>query len=468
MQLNKSQKMFFEIIIGGFVVILIVLFAFNRGQIAKNRDVTLTIWGVTDAQSDLQNAFTEFESYIKTIPEYSRTDVTFSYRLWREDEYENLLINQLAEGEGPDIFFIHNSWLPKHHDKLVPAPTNIISVDEFKNTFVPVATDDLIYNNQVYSLPLYVDTLALYYNTNHFRMADFSSVKPAFTWNKLQDQVAKLTIHDSSPTGLKRAGIAIGSSHNVTQSTDILYLMMLQNGVSMCNDDCTEATFNENLMDSDDSSNKTKAGPAEQSLQLFSSFSNKEFAYYSWHPEYLTDLDLTYNRNEIDAFVEGNVSMIFGYSDIYSEIDRRSERSNVVFDVAPVPQLLDPEETGINISYANYWSPAVSRFSTDGDIAWQFIRFASTKDQLNKYYNTTNRPTSRLDLIDFQKAVPRLQIWAGQAKDAKSLDLFDYGQFEIIFGELIDRVVTREFSIEDAMIIAVEKVNNILNIYSSL
>src|SRR6187431_2409837 len=34
--------------------------------------------------------------------------------------YEQELVDAIASGKGPDIFSIHNDWLPKHIEKLVP------------------------------------------------------------------------------------------------------------------------------------------------------------------------------------------------------------------------------------------------------------------------------------------------------------------------------------------------------------
>jgi len=464
MAFNRSQKLFFGITLGVLVLIAIVFLSFGKGNVAKKGEATIVIWGVSDTQGNLQSTFNSFKEYIKTVPGYERFEITFSYRKWGEEEYEDLLLNQLAEGEGPDIMFIHNTWLSKHHGKLATAPANISTLDNYQNTFAPVAFDDLIYNDEIYAMPLYIDTLGIYYNVDHFRTADFSSVKPAATWDEIQNQLKQLVIRDSSPTGLKRAGLAIGSSENVTNSVDIFYLMLAQHGVSICDAECTRATFNDPEME--EGGGATRG--AEKAFQLLSSFTNKEFAYYTWHPKYLTDLDLSYDRNEIDAFVEGKVSMIIGYSDIYDEIENRSERNNVVFEIAPIPQLLDPNETGYSITYANYWAPGVNKFSNNKDLAWEFIKYATSKDQLNNYYNTTNRPTSRLDLMDFQQAIPRMEVWATQIKDAKSLVLFDHSEFDRIFQEAIDEIISRDSSIREVLEESADRVNKVLFNFSTL
>ena len=90
--------------------------------------------------------------------------VTIEYTKKNVENYEKDLVSALAAGNGPDIFSIHNSWLPAYMDKITPAPTSTLNYTQYNNDFVDVAVSDFTKNGSVYGVPLSVDSLALYYN----------------------------------------------------------------------------------------------------------------------------------------------------------------------------------------------------------------------------------------------------------------------------------------------------------------
>ncbi|MFA7278138.1 MAG: hypothetical protein WC101_04105, partial [Candidatus Gracilibacteria bacterium] len=86
-------------------------------------------------------------------------------------QYEDQIINEMAEGGGPDLFSAPNAWIYKHQKKIAPLPTDMMSVDQFRQTFVAVADRDLVRPDggtpaalRIYGIPLFIDTLALYFN----------------------------------------------------------------------------------------------------------------------------------------------------------------------------------------------------------------------------------------------------------------------------------------------------------------
>jgi ABC-type glycerol-3-phosphate transport system substrate-binding protein len=80
-------------------------------------------------------------------------------------DYEEDLVNALADGTGPDIFSINNSWLPKYQSRLAPAPDSVFTFKDYRDTFVPIVVDNFTGSDRkVYGVALAVDSLALYYN----------------------------------------------------------------------------------------------------------------------------------------------------------------------------------------------------------------------------------------------------------------------------------------------------------------
>ena len=136
----------------------------------------------------------------------SHPNVTIKYRKFTDPlEYQNLIVNELAEGEGPDIFSAPNYWFIRNVKKINPLPVAAFSPKEFEQTFVAVANDDLVLKDpvdgqkKVFGVPLFVDTLALYFNKAIFDGAIPDPGHPATTWDGLKEDVSKLT---------KKTGIA--------------------------------------------------------------------------------------------------------------------------------------------------------------------------------------------------------------------------------------------------------------------
>src|SRR6185503_13897351 len=94
--------------------------------------------------------------------------------------YEQDLVDAIASGNGPDIFSIHNDWLPAQKDKIAPIPSSIMTVKSYKDDFVDVAFGDFVKDNQIYAIPISVDVLGLYYNEDILTSAEIA--QPPTTW----------------------------------------------------------------------------------------------------------------------------------------------------------------------------------------------------------------------------------------------------------------------------------------------
>lgn len=436
MNLNRAQKIFFGVV-GVILIIFLVLFLkFTKTAPEQKREVTLNIWGVLDNSSDLQPTIDDFQAYLSKFPEYAMTQVEVNYQKWRKDEIEDMIVNKMAEGKGPDIFYMHNTWLPKHIGKIYPVPDYIMTAEDYKKTFMKVAADDFVRKDQIYAMPHYIDTLALYYNIEHYQSADLSSSRPSKTWTGIQDEVRTLTIKEPGKANvIRRAGIALGTA-DITNMQDILYAMFLQYGSQICQDeDCSLINI------------QGGADP-EGAIGLFTGFSSSEQPDFTWTEDLLTDFEL---YNDVDAFAKGKVSMILGYSDLYDEIAVRTKDSRFDFSVAEFPQSDQSANKGVNIAYADYWAPTVSRTSENPDIAWEFVNFMTSREQLNRYHSLTNRPTSREDLLDLHKTEAIFKVFANQAKYARSIRVYDKSATDTLLKSLISQINNKQISVMSAV-----------------
>ena len=398
------------VIAGGVVIIVIVLLIFGFIKTPKAKPATLEIWGLDD-EGNLQELLSDYKKENKHI--------TINYEKKSLADYETELINAFAADKGPDIWLIHNTWLLKHKDKIKELPNELFSLNDFRATFVEVVEKDLVDENKIYALPLYVDTLALFYNKDILNSAGIPL--PPDTWEELIADLDKL-VQRNQWGGIEQAGAALGTAENVDHSTDILALLMLQNGTKMVNEDKKSATFDESIYI------EGKAyQPGQDALRFYTDFSNPSKRAYTWNRQ------MSYS---LDAFIEGKVAMMFNYSNQIPTIKDRAPYLN--FGISSMPQI---KGRNFDIDYANYWAFTVSKKTRVSQEAWKFILYLNQKENAKKYLETVNRPVARRDLVNWQKDDLELGVFAKQTLSAQTWYQVDSSAIEIIFANAIESVV---------------------------
>src|SRR3989338_5449194 len=414
------------------VIVIIVVFAivFGLKGSKSTKKINLEFWGVYD-ESDY---FTDIiKGYQRLYP-----SVTVTYIKKTFEDYEKDLISAFAAGRGPDIWAIHNTWLPKHKDKIVPLSPKMMTIQNFKDTFVDAAFQDLVINDQIYGLPLFADTLALYWNKDIFQSSGIA--EPPQTWDDFVKDVKILTKKDDFGN-IIRAGAAIGAAKNINRSTDIMGLLMMQTGTQMTDPQSNRAIFNKFV-----SLEGQPFAAGEEALRFYTDFANPQKEVYTWNSE------IDYS---IDAFYQGKAAMMINYSHHIETIKNKAPYLN--FGVATIPQIAG---SGSNISYVNYWAPTVFVKSENSGWAWHFIQYMALKDNALKYLEASKRPTARRDLVDSQKDKVHLGVFARQSLIAKSWYQIDNVAIEKIFADMIESVVLGQSTIKQA----IEKSANQINV----
>ncbi|MFH1284360.1 MAG: extracellular solute-binding protein [Candidatus Peregrinibacteria bacterium] len=383
------------------------------------------------------------------------------------DEYQRTILNEMAEGEGPDIFSMQNTWFTGNYKKLVPMPDTFGGSQAFEPTFVDVAYKDLVRTDQngierVYGLPMTVDTLALYYNKDQFEDRIPEKGKPSATWEGIKEDVQLLNKEDNSFDRFDVSGIAMGRADNIDRGVDILYLLFLQYGVKFYNDNISEAIF------ATQQGGGASAYPGLSALDFYTSFADSSQKNYSWN-EFTADDDSEYK--EIDTFAAGDVSMIVGYAytydliiDAISGLDAKGLKTidKDAIRIAPIPQLYDPAVSSEKrVTYASYFAETVSRNTEYPDLAWDFLVFMTSKDNLKYYFDKTHNPTSRRDMIDDQKKDPIYGVFASQAGYAESFPILEYYAFKGIFSDVVSKANT-EGSNRSELVHAQDQINLML------
>jgi len=376
-------------------------------------------------------------------------------------EYEDLIINEIAEGEGPDVFMIHNSWITKHWKKLMPMPADAIvpvTPDQFRQVFFQAASDDLIIDEKVYGMPLSMDNLAVYYNKAYFKDLLATTDHPGGLWEDIKEQVFQLTKANNSPERFSLAGMAMGRADNINSAVDMLYALLLQYGVNFYNSEENAAVF------ASDSGSGDIKNPGEKALSLFTSFGLPSYKNYSWND---TITGFSPDEKEVGSFVRGKVAMIMGYPYLYDvltqSVQNAQKKGNSHIDIddigiAPMPQLVSPTEGTRRDTLASYFPLVVARTTDVPKEAWSLITFLSSRDSLQTYHKKTNKPTSRKDLVQEQQTEPLFGVFAFQAPFAKSLKIYDSSSYHKVFADAIQSVADNTSTPREALQVAQIKI----------
>lgn len=365
-------------------------------------DVELTFWSVFDND----NAYKEIIGAYETL----HPNVSVNYKKLRFDEYDEGLIRAFAEGEGPDIFSVHNDAIEGYKDLMLPMPasttvtfletqgairketvvvereTPTMSQKALKSNFVDAVAGDVIRDYQpdpevaaeerVFGLPLSVDTLGLFANKDLLNAAGIAA--PPTTWEEFQEDVITLT-QTNTAGEITQSGAAIGTSDNIERVTDILAVLMMQNGTNMT-DERGRVAFHTIPDGTPDD-----VFPGLDAVGFYTAFANPTKEVYAWNSEF---------PNSFEAFAAGQTAFFFGYS--YHVPLLRTAAPKLNFSIAKLPQI----SGGREVNYANYWVNSVSKDTENESWAWDFVQYMASKDNVQPYLDETGKPPALRSLIN--------------------------------------------------------------------
>jgi len=455
--MTKNRKIQFFIIL--LVVVVLISSGFGCRCVSKKmkeriKPINLVYWRTKDGM----DAFSQIiQSFKKLYPHISIT-----YRLIRPEEYEHALLDAWAEDRGPDIFSIPENWLGEYQSKILPIELSqeIImarqimvgtikkepkivqekkkapSLRKLREVFVETVPNDVLIDNKIYGLPLSLDVLALYYNRDLLNEAGI--IAPPQTWQEFINQMRSLNLWDAYGNFV-RSGVSLGTANNIENYTDILSLLMLQNGTSMV-DENGQAIFNQHLL-----GDKTYF-PGQEALRFYVSFANPSQQVYSWN-EQMPD--------SVSAFTQGLTVFLFGYSDYLALIKEQAPKLN--FDIVKVPQISSSLR---EVNYANYWLETVSKKTKHPHEAWAFVLHATEPQNAKTFVEKAKRPTAHRSLIQFQLEDFDLAPFASSVLTAKTwYQGRKYSLVEEAFQEMIESVLSGQKTIQKAIQYCVQRVN---------
>jgi ABC-type glycerol-3-phosphate transport system substrate-binding protein len=342
-------------------------------------------WGVEEDESVVKPLIDEYQS--------KNPEVKVTYKKQSLQDYRERLTNTLAgaKSESPDIFEIHNSWVPMFNNNLYPLPNSVMSPDEYSRIFYPIIVSDLKTQAGIIGMPLQYDAITLYINEEIFTNA---AVTTPTTWNEFRPLATKLTIQKEG--NIIQSGASMGLTENVDYWPEIVGLMLLQN----------------------------QANPAKP-------IDSQALDALTYYKKYAKE-DNVWNKNlaaSTTSFALGKSAMFFGTANAANEIVLKNP--NLSFKTVPAPQLQKNSPKDPDVTYASYWTEGVWNRSVNKDLAWDFLHFISTPESLirinqnRKINNKIERVYPRMDMVALQASDRILGSIVKLSMSAKSWYLAD-------------------------------------------
>lgn len=353
----EENKTKYIIIVAGvviFLIFLVFMFKVLLGGKSTPKALTLTYWGLWEDKEIMQPLINQYQQ--------KYPNVKIDYQKMTPQDYREKLLARSKNGQGPDIFRFHNTWLPEISEITAQLPSSIMSNAEFEKTFYKIHQKDLKVGNYYYGIPLTIDGLVLIYNDDLLKKSGIQS--PPTSWEDITSMVPKLTSKNKSSQFIN-TGLAMGTTSNVEHYSDIFALLLVQNGGNVSHLDSQEA-----------------AG----ALEVYRKFAESGNEY--WNDTM---------PNSLTAFIQEKVAMILAPS--WEAITIKSANPDLKIKIVPVPAGPD----GNPVSIANYWVEGVSKYSKNQLEAWKFLRYLVQKENLTKLYEIQaqvrpfGEPYSRID-----------------------------------------------------------------------
>jgi multiple sugar transport system substrate-binding protein len=415
---NLTQKQI--IIIGGGVVLVIIIAVIVFLSIRTPNGngaggaANLTIWGTDNERAfdDLIQSYSGPGSGSQSQIKYVQIDPA---------QYQTKLLAALAAGTGPDIFEVPNRDLSQWQSVATPVPATLATTFNqvtLQNDFPDVVSQDLESGGYIYALPLSIDTLAMIYNKDLFNTAGIATIPS--TWEGLEADIPQLRVTNAQGQ-ITQAALALGGSEaSIPNAPDIVFLLMMQNGVQMTSADGSTVAFSSGA-----GGNGTSGINA---FDFYLQFANAADSNYTWNDGMGTALQ---------SFTQGKTAVIFDYSSALAEIAATAPFLN--YGVAAMPQ---PANASVAVNYAKYNGLAVSRDSANITAAWNFvISLTTSAADENIYVKDTGAPPALRSVIAADLGNPTMSVFAAQALTARSWHESNSEQFDSIMNTAIVNVL---------------------------
>ncbi len=291
--------------------------------------------------------------------------VRFKYVRKDPETYVNDLKDAFAAGVGPDIFLLNSA------DLLDLLPVSYVIPKDFytKANFLRDYSDgaEVFYTqNGAASIPLMIDPIIMYYNKDLLK--SMFLVDPPKTWDEVMSLTQEFNVFDENGQ-IKRSVIALGTTNNINNATDIISALILQTG----NPIIQQASNADNIKYEAVLTKYPSYPTVFQAIKFYTSFASPNYYNYSWNNS---------STDNLNSFASERLLLYLGYGSEYRDIIRRNQFLNL--GTAIIPQFSDNNIT----TYANVWGISLYKNSPNFSSAYAVASLLAS-DEFAKYIATS-------------------------------------------------------------------------------
>ena len=378
---------------------------------------TVTLWGTVPSDA-IATALGAFNA--------ANTSFTVKYVQKSTDTFDQDLLEALASGTGPDLFFLPDNLAYHYSNKIFTIPYSSYPLVSFENTFAG-AGQVFLTDSGLLAFPISIDPLMMYYNRSTLDANGI--VYPPATWDDLVGMIPKLTQKDNSNT-ITKSAVAFGQFSNVNNAKDILATLFMQLGSPIVTKQ--NGSFVSAL------TSQTGNYDLSSMLKFYTDFSDpNNSAMYSWNASF---------PNSNDDFSSENLAFYFGFaSELKSLINKNPNQD---FFIAPVPQI---KNANSKVTDARVTGIAISSFSKNFNAAYTAASLMATGDFASQFATATGTVPARRDLLNIKTTDAYTPYFYSSALYAKSWVDPSPVDTNNIFSGMVNEVLSGDMSVGDAI-----------------
>ncbi len=390
-----------------FIVVALIALYFTKSSGKEEKEaVEVSLWGTLSSyQVEALSAGAGLE----------KSGIKIVYQEIKSDNFDEVLIEALASGTGPDAILISTDRLLRYQDKIYPFSYESITERNFKDTYVS-ATELFMSPWGYLGIPLAIDPLVMYWNRDIFSNAGM--VYPPKVWNDFLRLAETLTEKGDNQSSIKRSAVALGEFGNVDNAKEIISAMALQAGTPLVKRSAEGALF------TDFGDGTAFSGV----IDFYTEFANPVKPDYTWNRSL---------PNSQAMFVRGDLGIYFGFGSEFGDIKRKNP--NLDFDIAYFPQ---PKNAKTNITFGRIYGISILKWSANKEIASVMAGLLGGKGAGEAWIAISGLPSARRDMVSagpkdaFSTIIFNSALWARSWLDP------DAKKTKTLFGDMIDSITS--------------------------
>ena len=310
---------------------------------------TVILWGTVKT-----------ELISSALDSFNTANPTFIVKYVEKDPetFDQDLLEAMASGVGPDMFFLPDNLIFNYANKIYLIPYASYSASSFQTTFSS-AGEVFMTSKGIAAFPMTIDPLMMYYNRSI--LESNSVVYPPVYWDDVVNLVPTLTKKDNL-NKITQSTVAMGQFSNIAHAKDIISALFMQTGNQIVAE--KNGYFSSMLDQNSGNINLSSI------LSFYTSFADPLKSVYSWNRSF---------PNSQDAFSSGNLAFYFGYA---SELNTLVNKNpNLNFSVASFPQI---KNSSFKLTSGRVTGLAVSNFSKNLQTSLTAASLLATSDFASK------------------------------------------------------------------------------------